>query len=97
MTKDEVLHLSRLARIRIDDDEVEQFTTEIEAILEYVSQLNDLVTPAALEKSVGAVHNVFREDEITNTPGEYTDAIMAEAPATKGRFLEVKKILKTDD
>ena len=96
MTKEEILHLGELARIKLSDDEVEKLQGDITNILEYVSVVDDVVTDAALEKKVGAVHNVFREDEVTNDPGSYTDALLAEMPETKGRFLKVKKILNPD-
>lgn len=96
MTKEEILHLGELARIRLTDDEVQKLQGDITNILEYVGVVNDVVTDAALEKKVGVVHNVFREDEITNEPGAYTQVLLAEMPETKGKFLKVKKILNPD-
>lgn len=97
MTRDEILHLGRLARIKLSDAEVERFGGEITAILEYVSTVNEIVGEADLTKRTGAVFNVFRKDEVTNAPEEYTERILAEMPATDGRYLKVKKILKQDD
>ena len=37
--------------------------------------------------------NVAREDVVTNTPGEYTDKIIAEFPYEQGGYLKVKQIL----
>lgn len=97
MTKEEILHLGELARIRLSDEKVEKLQEEITNILEYVGVVDDVVTDAALEKKVGVVHNVFREDEITNEPGSYTDALLAEMPETQGKFLKVKKILNPEE
>lgn len=96
MTKEEILHLGTLARIKLDEEEVEKLQGDITSILEYVGVVNDEVTDAALEKKVGSVYNVFREDEITNEPGAYTDDLLASMPETKDRFLKVKKILNPD-
>lgn len=97
MTKDEILHLGELARIKLGDEEVEKLQGEITNILEYVSAVDEAVTDAALQKKVGVVHNVFREDEVTNEPGSFTDDLLASMPETKGRFLKVKKILNPDE
>lgn len=97
MEKSEVLHLARLARIRLSDEEVEQFTKEIGPILEYVSQLDEVIAESGLTKTVGPVHNVFRDDAVTIPSGEYSEALQAEMPETSGAYLKVKKILNPDN
>ena len=96
MTKEEILHLGHLARIRLSEAEVEQFNGEITEILEYVSVINEIVGDVEL-KQVGPRYNVFREDVITNEPNSYTEDLLKEMPETEGRFMKVKKILKNDD
>jgi aspartyl-tRNA(Asn)/glutamyl-tRNA(Gln) amidotransferase subunit C len=97
MTKDEVKHLAKLSRIELSEAEVETFTEEMSAILAYVGQVKDIVA-AGEEKVpvVGLRHNIFRKDEVTNTPDEFTKDILAEMPKTEGRYMVVKKILNTD-
>ena len=97
MTKEEILHLGTLARIRLSDSEAEKLNTEIDSILAYVGTINDIVAEGDLTKAVGPVHNVFREDEVTNEPGSHTEALLAEFPEKKGQYLKVKKILNTDE
>jgi aspartyl-tRNA(Asn)/glutamyl-tRNA(Gln) amidotransferase subunit C len=97
MQKEEVMHLARLARIAITEDEATQFTTEIDAILSYVGDVQAVVGTDAVEPTVGPVHNVFREDVVTNQPNQYTDTLLAAMPETDGRFMKVKKILTQDD
>lgn len=97
MTKDEILQLSEMARITLTPEEIERLPGEISAILEYVSQIDAAVDSGAVQKKVGVVHNVFREDVVTNTPESHTAALMAEMPETKGRFLQVPKILQQND
>lgn len=97
MTKEEILHLGTLARIKLTDAEVEQFQKEISDILGYVGTIDEVVSEGALEKKVGAVYNVFREDEVTNEPGQCTEDLLREMPETQGQYLKVKKILKQDD
>lgn len=96
MTKEEILHLGRLARIRLTDAEAEALQTDISNILGYVSEINDIVADASLTKQVGPRHNVLRADEVTNEPGVYTERLHAAMPETHGRYLKVKKILNPD-
>lgn len=96
MTKEEILHLGNLSRIKMTDDEAEAFKTEIDAILEYVSAVDKLVDKGDLSKTPGPVFNVFREDVITNDPGEYTPDIVAAFPEKHGDMLKVQKILNPD-
>lgn len=96
MTKEEILHLGTLSRIRLNSDEVDKLHTEIEEILEYVGKVDEIVGDVELTKKVGPVHNVFREDEVTNTPGSLTDDLVDSFPESEGQYLKVKKILNPD-
>ena len=96
MTKEEILHLGNLARIKLSDSEVEKFQKEISEIIGYVGVIDNVVKNGALEKKVGAVFNVFREDEVTNESESFTKDLLAQMPETDGRYLKVKKILNPD-
>jgi len=96
MNKEEILKLGEMARIGISDAEAQALGRDIDAVLEYVSVVNDITAKEGLTKKVGAVYNVFREDEITVEPGSHTEALLAEAPKVRKGRLEVKKILNTD-
>lgn len=97
MERDEVLHLAHLARIAVTDEEAERFTNEIDAIVSYVGTVTNVATDAPEQPTVGAVHNVFRADEVTNEPDQYTDTFLQAMPETDGRFMSVKKILQNDE
>jgi aspartyl-tRNA(Asn)/glutamyl-tRNA(Gln) amidotransferase subunit C len=97
MQKDEIRQLASLSRIAVTDTEVDAFQTEISSILDYVGQIKELTSHVKQEKVPGAVFNKMRIDEITNEPGQYTEAIMAEMPAREGDFMKVKKILANDE
>ena len=97
MTKEEVIHLAKLSKLELSPTEIESFTEEISAILDYVSTVQDIAgEDSSVEPQVGVVHNVFRKDVVTNEADEYTKDLLAEMPATEGRFMVVKKILNTD-
>lgn len=96
MTREDILHLGTLARIKLTDAEVATLTSEIESILGYVSEVNKIVADSGVTKQVGARYNVFRDDVVTNKPNEYTNTLIAEMPVRDGRYLAVKKILNQE-
>ena len=97
MKQEDVKHLAALARIELSPTEVESFTTEMSAILDYVSAVQGMAGDTSAEPQVGVRHNVFRADVVTNEPNVYTEALLGEMPKTEGRFMVVKKILTNPD
>lgn len=97
MKLEDITHLAGLARIELTDQELDTYATDISQIVEYVSAVSAIAaTEADAAPTVGARYNVLRSDTVTNQPDQYTEAILREMPATKGRSMAVKKILKTD-
>lgn len=98
MKREEIEHLASLARIKLTEAEIEKFPQELSAIVSYVSAVSDIVSDTSdSAPQFGPRHNVFRKDDVTNEPDEYTEAILAEMPTKEGRFLSVKKILQVDE
>jgi aspartyl-tRNA(Asn)/glutamyl-tRNA(Gln) amidotransferase subunit C len=92
VTTDEVKKLAALARIRVADAELETFTSEFDAVLAYVGQLEALdLGKAGVEKP--PLRNVMREDGAPHAPGVYTEKLAAQFPAKEGAALSVKQIL----
>lgn len=97
MKREEIEHLATLARIRLTEAEISALETDLTSILSYVSVISEIAADDVdTEPMVGARFNVFREDEVTNKPDEFTEDILKEMPATEGRMMKVKKILQTD-
>jgi aspartyl-tRNA(Asn)/glutamyl-tRNA(Gln) amidotransferase subunit C len=97
MNREDILHLGELSRVALTDQEVSALETELSAIVSYVSTVTDIIgDESETAPQVGARYNVLRADVITNTPDQYTEAILKEMPKTRGRQLQVKKILKTN-
>jgi aspartyl-tRNA(Asn)/glutamyl-tRNA(Gln) amidotransferase subunit C len=93
LTREDVLKLARLARIDLTDDEVNEFTTEFSAILQYVEQLSSVDT-AGLEPTsqVTGLTNVTRED--VERPYSYaTEDLRANVPAMQDGQIKVKRMI----
>jgi aspartyl-tRNA(Asn)/glutamyl-tRNA(Gln) amidotransferase subunit C len=64
LTPEEVEHVALLGRIRLTEEERQRFTTQLNSILEYFEQLQQLDTTGVPPMSHAvAMANVFREDE----------------------------------
>jgi aspartyl-tRNA(Asn)/glutamyl-tRNA(Gln) amidotransferase subunit C len=92
ISRDEVAHLARLARLALTDAELDSFASQLDAILTHVSAIQavDVTGVEATGNPLKAV-NVTRPDEIT--PCLTQQEALAQAPkAVDGRFA-VPKIL----
>lgn len=90
----EVEKLAKLARIKLSNEEKEQFQKEIGAILDYVSELKE--APISKEKIIIAKdnRNVLREDANPHDSALYTKELLEEAPRSENGFVKVKKIFE---
>jgi aspartyl-tRNA(Asn)/glutamyl-tRNA(Gln) amidotransferase subunit C len=61
--RDQVLHVARLARLRLTDEEVERMPAELSKILDHVEKINELdLDDVAPTSHVIELENVLRED-----------------------------------
>lgn len=92
VSKEEIKKLATLARMQIEEGEIERLAPELDAILSYVSQIDKALetveTPTILRSE-----NIFREDVVTTKEGEYTKDLLALSPQSEKGFVKVKKIL----
>lgn len=92
---DDVIRLAALARIRVDDAELERFSKEFESILAYVGQIEKLEVTADPDRRP-QVRNVLREDGEPHETGMHTKKLTAQFPEREGGYLKVKKIISHD-
>jgi aspartyl-tRNA(Asn)/glutamyl-tRNA(Gln) amidotransferase subunit C len=92
LTRAEVEHVARLARLALTDDELDALTTELAKILEYAAQVSALETgdvpPTAHPLPLV---NVFRADVVQL--GLDRDEVLAAAPAAEDGRFRVPRIL----
>lgn len=92
ITKKDIQNLADLSRIKIDNSEAESLTSQIDSILEYVKQIEDV--PVNQTEEILVSKNIMREDRITHEPNQYTEALLSSAPSREKNQLKVKKILQ---
>lgn len=81
-----------LAKLELSQEEKEAAKTDMEKMLDYIDTLNELDTSKVEPMShVFPVHNVFREDVVTN--GDNKERTLANAPLRKEDSFEVPRTI----
>ncbi|UCE49121.1 MAG: Asp-tRNA(Asn)/Glu-tRNA(Gln) amidotransferase subunit GatC [Phycisphaerales bacterium] len=92
LDKSQVRKVARLSRLELTEAEVEEFTGQLSAILDYVEKMNELDTESVEPLAhCLPISNVFRPDRAGESLG--TEKALANAPQRDGNFFKVPKIL----
>ena len=92
LSTQDVEYVAKLARLEVSDGEKEKFTAQLNDILIYIDQLNELDTTGVEPMTHAiAVTNAFREDKMMDSLG--TEGALANAPDTRGDFFRVPKVI----
>ena len=89
----EVEHIAQLAMLNLSPVEKEKFTRQLNLILEYMEQLNqvDTTNVEPMSHPLGLT-NVFREDEIV--PSLPVEESLKNAPDKSGKYFRVPKVIQ---
>ena len=88
-----VKRIGRLARIRIEEGEVEAYRNELNAILGFVEQLAE-VDVAGVEPMTSVTPMTLRRRDDVISDGGYADRIVGNAPLTEDNFFMVPKVIE---
>lgn len=92
LSESEVRHVAKLSRLNLTDEQITDFTTQLAAVLDYISKLNELdvegVDPMAHALDTA---NVTRSDELG--PCLPVEAALTNAPQKSPPFFQVPKVL----
>lgn len=89
---DEVRHLAALSEINLNDDELTSLTTDIDNIVDYINQLDELDTDNVEPTfQLTGLHNIWRED--TTEPQLPREKLLELAPAAENNQVKVPKVL----
>ena len=88
-----VRRIAKLARIRVNDEEVSTLQNELNAILGYVEQLGE-VNVEGVEPLSGGAQMAMRQREDKLTDGDMPEKILANAPERIGNFFAVPKVVE---
>ena len=92
----QVRHVARLARLALNDDELERFGAQLESILGYVAKIDQAdVTGVEPMAHAANLKNVLRDDVVE--PALPAERVLQNAPETDGPFFKVPKVIGGDE
>lgn len=88
-----VKRIGRLARIRIEEEEVAGYQSELNAILGFVEQLAE-VDVSGVEPMTSVTPMTLRRREDVISDGGYPEKIVSNAPLSEDNFFMVPKVIE---
>ena len=93
LNRKDVEHVALLSRLELSETELDKFTGQLDAILEYIDVLNQVDTSAVEPMAhVLEIRNVMRADEVQ--PSLPREAALQNAPDVEDGFFKVPKIVE---
>lgn len=95
LSKEQIQHIANLARLDLNDSEIEKYGQQLSGILSFIDQLKEVDTedtePTA---QVTGMENIFREDEVNDWNRKEVEDALALAPELEGEMIKVKRIIQ---
>ena len=91
--KDKIIHISKLARILVDEKKIDYLTRDLTSIFKFIEQLNELNTDKV--QPLSSILNEpmrLRKDEITD--GKIREKILKNSPKKNEEFFVVPKVME---
>lgn len=93
VSKEDVIHIAKLARLEISDEELEKYTTDLDNIVDYANTLSSIdVSNVKPTNHILDIKNVFRADEVK--PSYTREEILKNAPTKAGGCVSVPKVIE---
>ena len=92
ISKEEILHIAKLASLKIKDEEIEEYRKNLQDILNFAKTIDNVNTDN-LEETNGASTNVnfLREDEVKEFDDK--ESLMQNAPDKENNMFKIPKVL----
>lgn len=92
VSREEILHIAKLANLKIKDEEIDKYLLNLEDILNFADIVNNAPVEG-LSETIGANtnYNVFRKDEVKVF--EDNEALLANAPEKERNMFKIPKVI----
>ena len=92
VSKEEILHIAKLADLEIKEEEIEKYALNLQDILNFANIVNNAPVDG-LDVTIGAneAKNVFRKDEVKKF--EDVDILLQNAPTQDRHMFKIPKVL----
>ena len=91
--KSTVARIARLARIHVPEERQETLASELNGILAWIEELNEVDTDKVEPLASVTGHSLPRRDDVV-TDGDRVDEVLANVPETAGSFFVVPKVVE---
>ena len=95
ITRDELKHVASLAKLELTEAELDQFTTQMDQIIEMANTLSQVKTDEKPTSQVCEETNVFREDQVVKS--QTRDELFENVPEAADGFIKVPAIIEKDE
>lgn len=91
VSKEEIIHIAKLANLNLLEEEVETYRNHLEEILNFANIVNHTSTEGVKELEANSLCNVFREDKIKESiPRE---ELLQNAPEEQEGMFKIPKVI----
>jgi len=91
LSREEVIHIAKLARLELNEEEIAKMQKDLAEILDYIEMLNKIDTSGINLTESSLKENILREDKTEFS--DKADEMLEQAPEKENRHFKVKEIL----
>jgi len=90
--REEILHIAKLACLKIEENEIEEYRKNLQDILDFANVVNNVNTEN-ISETIGSTNNinVFREDEIKDFADK--ELLLQNAPTEEDNMFSIPKVI----
>ena len=93
VSKDQVKHIANLSRLKLTDEELEKYTTDLSNIVDFAESLAEIdVTGIEPTAHILKIQNVFRKDELKESFNR--EELLRNAPTKEAGCVSVPKVVE---
>lgn len=92
ISKEEVIHIAKLAYLNLSEEEIKKYTGDMQEILEFANMINNVNTEG-MNETIGANENanVLRKDEVIKF--EQEELLLSNAPSQDEGMFRIPKVI----
>ena len=91
ISREEIIHIAKLANLNLTDAEIDKYTNDMEDILNFANTVNNVDTEG-VDEAVGTdSYNVFRKDEIKECANR--EDLLQNAPSQDEGMFRIPKVI----
>ncbi|HBC29902.1 MAG TPA: Asp-tRNA(Asn)/Glu-tRNA(Gln) amidotransferase subunit GatC [Clostridiales bacterium] len=93
ITKEEVSKIAKLAKLSVDENEIEQLSEDMSRIIEFADSINNVVETADVEfENINNISNAFNEDIVLDSYDR--DEILKNREGGENGYFVIRKSLR---